>query len=524
MRLIRTAWILLLLLLVATPSWAQFKDSSIPLPKNDTTKTKTQKRNKTISKTKKNDNTSPILKAKPKTKISSFKDPNLINPKAANSYSAADKIPVQPDLSLKTDFVSPIGLDLNILEIDPKFNQFLQPLLPMRVRVFAQYMDLYTIDRYFVPTPITENWSKLDDLIKYLDSLGCHITLVINTDIFDTYFQPDEPTAKKMEISLPSAANLWLDYCSKLMDRYNYAVDSYQALIDVNLTAGLTKERLYEFVDILKVQQVKLDPETEVWLGNVRGFDMEYLVDISNTPIWQLIDGVGFALYPFYDGIEEPSRITSPISHYIGDANIAAQLVKSKGKKINISGIGFSTIQSQSYGQINQASAIARSFFLLQKQGIENIYLSYLIDKAEWSSYPGNHLGILAYNGQPKASFYAIQRLINSLKGAQLSDLLASNISISPSKTVAIDKTYFVVYKKPNNKIDIWYWTSAVHPEPMTTSMWIYLNGYIPYATAGLLDEYANTPQYKYTPNAVLMVEMPLTNIPTQVSVEARGY
>lgn len=521
MRFRQLVCILMFALLISNPCWAQFKDSSIPQPKESPKTEKPQQKPKAKSAPKASKTeikSQGSTTAKPK---GSFRDQNLLNPKLGQSQP--NQIPSQPDLTLQTQYLSPIGLDLNIYEVAPDFQQFLAPLLPMRVRVFAHYMDLYTLDRYFSPTPIVEKWNQLDNLVKYLSAMGCHITLVINTDVFDTYFQPDEPTAKKMETRLPSDEELWLSYSSKLIERYSYAVSNYQVLVDVNLTAGITKEKLYEYLDIVKVLQVKHDPSAELWLGSIRGFDLDFIYSISSTPFWGLIDGVGFALYPFYDGIEEVSRVKSPISHFIGDAKTAVQLCKARGKKISVTGLGFSTITTQSFGQVEQASAIARSVFLLQSQGIDNVYISNLIDKAEWSTYPGNHLGILMFNGQPKASFYAIQRLINSLKGAQLSEIVARNITVDPSKTVAITKTYYIVYTKPNQKVDVWFWTNAVHPEPLTVSMWIYLKGYIPYSVAGLLDEYAQTPSYKATPNSVLMVGLPLQTIPTQISIEARG-
>lgn len=309
--------------------------------------------------------------------------------------------------------------------------------------------------------------------------------------------------------------------------RYKTALPAYQLLDNINYTMGISTEWYSDVARSAKLSLIAANPKGKLVCGGIKGFDLAFVKALADHRAFDSLDAVAFNLYPRPGIVERPAvqkpeggADTSAYQNDLGRYQEVRDSLADLKVPIWVTSLGYATGMPP-YGsdQVTQASFLTRGVIALTALGAEKVFVDRALDTADETSIePTTHLGLIDAGHVPKVSYYAFRSFNRALEGASLvADFPEYRFANQfPAKD---DPVYTAFYKK-GTQVVMLYWTPFLSYMDRKTNVIMFDRSMVPGDGFGLLDGQPTKAKYKMGGNFILIVDMPLSQIPTVITFE----
>lgn len=309
--------------------------------------------------------------------------------------------------------------------------------------------------------------------------------------------------------------------------RYKTALPAYQLLDNINYTMGISTEWYSDVARSAKLSLIAANPKAKLVCGGIKGFDLPFVKALADHGAFSSLDAIAFDLYPRPGVVERPSvrkpeggADTSAYQNDIGRYQEVRDTLAGLKLPIWVTALGYATgMPPFGSDQVAQASFLTRGVISLTALGAEKVFVEGALDAADETSVePTAHLGLIDSAHVPKASYYAFRTLNRTLEGASLvTDVPQySFASLFPAK----DDPVYTAFYTQGTKVLMLYWTPVLSYMDRKTGVMIFDKTIVPGDGFGLLDDNPTKLKYNMGGNFVLIVDLPLSQIPSVVTFE----
>jgi hypothetical protein len=207
-------------------------------------------------------------------------------------------------------------------------------------------------------------------------------------------------------------------FCKHVAQRYCESLRYYQLLDDINYKLGMSSRDYSDLLAVCRPEIRSADKDAVIVSGGIRGCDMTYLEMLENQRALANLDVIALTLMPEPDGIEGISRLARE-DHSLPYAGDVVDWALARGKHVWVTSLGVSTDNTWvGVDQPTQASMYARAALILGAIGVERIMYAQVQDNDPTYQIPARCCGLLAADGERKASYYVLRSLASVVTGA----------------------------------------------------------------------------------------------------------
>ena len=372
-----------------------------------------------------------------------------------------------------------------------------------------------------------EDWALLDQVVSRLSRAGMQVLPVL---------QANTPVPE-----------FYVGFCSKVATRYAGTFSYYQLLDDINYKLNIQSRQYADLLSQTRTAIVLADADARIVCGGIRGVDLTYLEMLEEHYALKNIDVIAINLFPPPGGVEGYSR-GNMAEHCLPYMEQVMDWAAARGKPVWVTSLGVSTAYSWvGVDQPTQAAMYSRAVLYLGWLGVERVILSSIQDSDPEYKVPFRCCGLLDVQGSPKASFFALRGLTESLRGCyhiqppflyqgftfqspDAADLYiegwdteAGGDEVAEFQVYGLNVYGFWFYEPAQQQYRFVYWLADDTKFDVLITLNVGHIGLDPLGSFGLLDQGVSPVQFAHAQNMVYMPYLSVSTIPAVLSFNING-